>query len=95
MIPSIKAFTFTALFLALAFHTRSTHGLYFHLFGTERRCFVEELPKDTMVVGNYKAERWSEEQQRWYEDTTFGIDIHVMVRVEGLFYMACRIDVDV
>lgn len=26
-------------------------GLYFYLEGSDRKCFLEELPKDTLVVG--------------------------------------------
>ena len=28
------------------------NALYFHIGETERKCFIEELPDDTMVVGN-------------------------------------------
>ena len=29
----------------------STHALFFYLDGTNPKCFYEELPKDTLVVG--------------------------------------------
>ena len=29
--------------------------LYFHIGETERKCFIEEIPDDTMVTGNYKV----------------------------------------
>jgi hypothetical protein len=29
----------------------STHAIYFYLDGTTPKCFYEELPKDTLVVG--------------------------------------------
>ena len=29
-----------------------TQGLYFHIAETERKCFIEEIPDETMVIGN-------------------------------------------
>ena len=26
-------------------------GLYFHIAETERKCFIEEIPDETMVIG--------------------------------------------
>ena len=26
-------------------------GLYFHISETERKCFIEEVPAETMIVG--------------------------------------------
>ncbi|XP_021359642.1 transmembrane emp24 domain-containing protein eca-like isoform X2 [Mizuhopecten yessoensis] len=31
-------------------------GLYFHIGETEKKCFIEEIPDETMVVGNYKVQ---------------------------------------
>jgi len=31
-------------------------GLYFHIAETERKCFIEEIPSETMVTGNYKVQ---------------------------------------
>lgn len=28
-----------------------TSGLYFHIGETERKCFIEEIPDETMVTG--------------------------------------------
>lgn len=28
-------------------------GLYFHIGETEKKCFIEEIPDETMVVGAY------------------------------------------
>ena len=27
------------------------HGLYFHIGETEQKCFIEEVPSETMIVG--------------------------------------------
>ncbi len=29
------------------------HGLYFHIAETERKCFIEEIPDETMVTGMF------------------------------------------
>ena len=46
---TMKSF-FTGL-TALATLSSSAHALYFYLDGTAPKCFYEELPKDTLVVG--------------------------------------------
>jgi len=28
-----------------------TNGLYFHIGETERKCFIEEIPDETTVIG--------------------------------------------
>lgn len=28
-------------------------GLYFHIGETEKKCFIEEIPDETMVVGTF------------------------------------------
>jgi hypothetical protein len=30
--------------------------LYFHIGETERKCFIEEIPDETQVIGNYKVQ---------------------------------------
>lgn len=30
-------------------------GLYFHISESEKKCFIEDIPDDTMVVGKYRA----------------------------------------
>ncbi|CAC5379971.1 unnamed protein product [Mytilus coruscus] len=33
-----------------------TNALYFHIGETEKKCFIEEIPDETMVVGKYKVQ---------------------------------------
>ena len=33
-------------------------GLYFHIAETEKKCFIEEIPDDTIVVGKFSF--WSQ-----------------------------------
>ena len=30
-----------------------SHGLYFHMGETEKKCFIEEIPDETMVIGEF------------------------------------------
>lgn len=41
----------TATVVALCSLFSSSQALYFYLDGTSPKCFYEELPKDTLVVG--------------------------------------------
>ncbi|KAL7004152.1 emp24p/erv25p- protein [Cystobasidiomycetes sp. EMM_F5] len=63
----------TAALLALLFS--QAHALYFYLQAGETRCFLEELPKDTIVVGHYKAEEWTVDDARWIINDRLGIQI--------------------
>lgn len=44
----LKFSTIFSLFLILDF----TSALYFHIAEGERKCFIEEIPDDTTVIGN-------------------------------------------
>ncbi|CAI4215086.1 unnamed protein product [Parascedosporium putredinis] len=52
-------------------------ALYFYIDGVTPRCFFEELPKDTLVVGDYTAEEWDEQQRAWVSHE--GITIYISV----------------
>ena len=45
----------TAIVLTVFCVIPFTTGLYFHIGETERKCFIEEIPDETMVTGNYKV----------------------------------------
>jgi len=64
--------------LALASTARA---LYFFIDGTTPRCFLEELPKDTLVVGNYEAQEWDESRQQWEKHD--GVNIYISVDVRS------------
>ncbi|KAL7623376.1 emp24p/erv25p- protein [Parahypoxylon ruwenzoriense] len=53
------------------------HALYFFLDGTQSKCFFEELPKDTLVVGHYTAEEWDDNTHSWSKHD--GISIYISV----------------
>lgn len=45
----LKKDTFSLILLALA--VDYANGLYFHIAETERKCFIEEIPDETTVLG--------------------------------------------
>jgi hypothetical protein len=49
----MSSFRFSALLL-LAVCIVGSQALYFYLEGSEKKCFIEDLPKETMVIGNLK-----------------------------------------
>ncbi|KAJ9150029.1 Protein ERP1 [Coniochaeta hoffmannii] len=52
-------------------------ALYFYVDGTTPKCFFEELPKDTLVVGHYTAEEWDDHRQAWWPHE--GLSIYISV----------------
>ncbi|KAH7026302.1 transmembrane emp24 domain-containing protein [Microdochium trichocladiopsis] len=52
-------------------------ALYFFIDGTAPKCFFEELPKDTLVVGHYHAEEWDDNLSSWSKHD--GISIYISV----------------
>merc|ERR1711953_15018 len=55
------------------------HGLYFHIGETERKCFIEEIPDETMVTGNYKVQLY-DPRTNGFAPSSPGIGMHVEVR---------------
>ncbi|KAH8924039.1 hypothetical protein BT69DRAFT_1261836 [Atractiella rhizophila] len=54
-----------------------SNALYFYLDAGTTKCFIEELPQDTIVVGHYKAEEWEEESRSYVVRNELGIQITV------------------
>ncbi len=46
-------YSLLATLVALSSLFTSSQALYFYLDGTSPKCFYEDLPKDTLVVGMY------------------------------------------
>ena len=44
---------FGSVFLVLLCILEYGTGLYFHIAETERKCFIEEIPDETAVLGAY------------------------------------------
>jgi hypothetical protein len=54
-------------------------SLYFYIDGTTPKCFFEELPKDTLVVGHYTAEEYDDNRKMWSKHD--GLNIFISVDV--------------
>nr|ADD24348.1 Transmembrane emp24 domain-containing protein 9 [Lepeophtheirus salmonis] len=54
-------------------------GLYFHIGETERKCFIEEIPDQTMVTGNYKVQLY-DPRTNGFAPSSPGIGMHVEIR---------------
>ncbi|KAI0881765.1 emp24/gp25L/p24 family/GOLD-domain-containing protein [Annulohypoxylon moriforme] len=63
--------------LPLAMLGSVAQALYFFIDGTTPKCFFEELPKDTLVVGHYNAEEWDDNTRSWSKHD--GISIYISV----------------
>jgi len=61
----------------LSFFISQTSALYFYLGAGTLKCFLEELPQHTIVVGTYKAEEWSQPENRFILNDRLGIQITV------------------
>jgi len=61
------------------FAMSSVNSLYFHIAETERKCFIEEIPDDTTVIGIYKVELF-DPRTGGFMPSSPGIGMHVEVR---------------
>ncbi|KAI0388624.1 emp24/gp25L/p24 family/GOLD [Xylariaceae sp. FL0594] len=52
-------------------------ALHFFIDGTAPKCFYEELPKDTLVVGHYEAQEFNEDSLSWIKHD--GLSIYISV----------------
>ena len=73
-----------ALSLAAATLLVPVQSLYFYIEGTNPKCFFERLPKDTLVVGQYKAEEFSIDQNKYVKNDNLNIFITVEVGLPQL-----------
>ncbi|NXX77195.1 TMD11 protein, partial [Urocolius indicus] len=53
-------------------------ALYFHIGEREEKCIIEDIPSDTLVMGNYKVQRWDIHKQEFLESAP-GLGMFVTV----------------
>ncbi|GAO48555.1 ERP1 protein precursor [Saitoella complicata NRRL Y-17804] len=71
----MRGFLLTVVaFLSLVSYTQA---LYFYLTGNEQKCFFEDLPKDTIVVGKYRVEELIEQTNSWATPSDLGLSLTV------------------
>ncbi|PAV72458.1 hypothetical protein WR25_04853 [Diploscapter pachys] len=52
-------------------------GLYFHIAETEKKCFIEEIPDETMVMGNYKVQLYDPNTKGYGDYPNIGMHVEV------------------
>ncbi|KAA8900635.1 emp24/gp25L/p24 family/GOLD-domain-containing protein [Sphaerosporella brunnea] len=67
----------STLLLAASFAAKQVAGLYFYIDGTSPKCFFEELPQDTLVVGQYKAEEYQSHTNQYSDNNQLALLITV------------------
>ncbi|GAB1607887.1 transmembrane emp24 domain-containing protein eca-like isoform X1 [Argonauta hians] len=77
-LPSNMPSVVLLVFCCVSFATLS-NALFFHIGETEKKCFIEELPDETMVVGKYKVEVFDKSIKQ-YVPTVNQLGIHVEVK---------------
>ncbi|XP_039579826.1 transmembrane emp24 domain-containing protein 11-like isoform X2 [Passer montanus] len=55
-------------------------ALYFHMGEREEKCIIEDIPSDTLVVGNYKVQRWDMHTHDFLESAP-GLGMFVTVTI--------------
>lgn len=55
------------------------NALYFHVGETEKRCFIEEIPDETLLIVNYKLQL-HDPQTGGFMQTAPGLAMHVDIR---------------
>ena len=76
-----------AIFPLLSLST-AAQALYFFIDGTQPKCFYEELPKDTLVVGHYNLDEYDENTRTWSKHD--GLSVYISVDVGPLSFLHCR-----
>lgn len=66
------------LLLLLWFAARGG-ALYFHIGETEKKCFIEEIPDETMVIGNYRTQLYDKQREE-YQPATPGLGMFMEVK---------------
>ncbi|KAK2463716.1 hypothetical protein APHAL10511_004467 [Amanita phalloides] len=70
-------------FIILVHVSVLTNALHFYLDAGQRRCFIEELPADTVVEGNYRGHEWSQGERMYKENRELGIVVEVEEAATG------------
>ncbi|KAL6036617.1 hypothetical protein STEG23_033355 [Scotinomys teguina] len=58
-------------FLLLLWFAARGGALYFHIGETEKKCFIEEIPDKTTVIGNYRTQLYDKQREE-YQPATLG-----------------------
>lgn len=75
MMLKYSVFVISLLLLSII----QVQSLYFHIKETEKKCFIEEVPDETLVVGKYKVQMLDKDTNQ-YLPTSPGIGMHVEIK---------------
>ncbi|KAJ9197025.1 hypothetical protein DTO164E3_5994 [Paecilomyces variotii] len=78
--PSSWLTTAFAVLTILSFSIPA-HALYFYMDPNKQKCFFEDLPKDTLVVGHYKTEVYNQPSHSYISDP----GVNVLITVDETF----------
>ncbi|KAL1971547.1 hypothetical protein VTN31DRAFT_2168 [Thermomyces dupontii] len=81
MAPSGFGLSWLSIFVLASLLIAQTQALHLYLQEKQKKCFFEDLPKDTLVVGSYKVESLDLPTNTWIEDPTG----QVLITVEETF----------
>ncbi|XP_043560062.1 transmembrane emp24 domain-containing protein 9-like [Chiloscyllium plagiosum] len=71
-------------------------GLYFHIGETEKKCFIEEIPDETMVIGNYKTLMYDKQREEYLPSPPgLGMFVEVKDPDEKVFFSLQRVHLDI
>ncbi|XP_036783689.2 transmembrane emp24 domain-containing protein 9-like isoform X1 [Manis pentadactyla] len=80
--PGVGLSTMVRAFLLLLCFAARGGALYFHIGETEKKCFIEEIPDETMVIGNYRTQLYDKQREE-YQPATPGLGMFVEVKDPG------------
>ncbi|KAI5360300.1 Putative transmembrane emp24 domain-containing protein [Septoria linicola] len=72
---------------SLALFMSCAEALYFYIDGPSQKCFFEVLPKDTLVVGHFKATQYNHNSRQYEHNNDMGI----YITVDELFHNDHRV----
>ncbi|KAI0988915.1 hypothetical protein GJ496_000687 [Pomphorhynchus laevis] len=56
-----------------------TNSLYFYMQETEEKCFIEEIPEDTLIIGSYDIEIMNDNTKQFVKaNNKIGVHVHIM-----------------
>eukprot|EP00123_Amoebidium_parasiticum_P000062 comp10154_c0_seq1/m.4992 comp10154_c0_seq1/g.4992 ORF comp10154_c0_seq1/g.4992 comp10154_c0_seq1/m.4992 type:complete len:216 (-) comp10154_c0_seq1:149-796(-) len=62
---------------ALAGVVPHSSALYFHMYQGDRKCFIEEVPEETIVQGKYKLELFDPQTNTYQQKPDLGITVKI------------------
>lgn len=69
-------------------HMKTAYGLYFHIGETERKCFIEEIPDETTVLGKLLV---FFSLQFSLKSIFVVLGLYILVGLNGVFLHFCSI----